>query len=189
MIAFAAKAVQPHRTAIARTAVCDGPVNHLAKPGLDLRKGIRFVRDDVLKATNNTQEPFIYGSLGGNDVPCTGRPVYQPPVDQDAPMHGINELALQLATKAGLDSFINKYPTGILYRPRQSTARQARGGSRAHRSNHKAKPRWKTVTACHRRCQAADRRRLRASQGRERARIAAELAKKAEEAKVAEASV
>ena len=43
-------------------------VDHLAKPGLDLRKAFGFVRDDVLKATNNAQEPFVYGSLGGNDV-------------------------------------------------------------------------------------------------------------------------
>src|SRR5712672_3763207 len=43
-------------------------VDHLAKPGLDLRKAFGFVRDDVLKATSNTQEPFVYGSLGGNDV-------------------------------------------------------------------------------------------------------------------------
>ncbi len=54
MIAFAAKAGStasdgdgknsPFATAI---------VDHLAKPGLDLRKAFGFVRDDVLKATNN----------------------------------------------------------------------------------------------------------------------------------------
>ena len=53
-------------------------VDHLAKPGLDLRKAFGFVRDDVLKATKNKQEPFVYGSLGGNDVSlgprCSGAP-------------------------------------------------------------------------------------------------------------------
>ena len=69
MIAFAAKAGStasdgdsknsPFTTALAK---------YLPKPGLDLRKVFGYVRDDVLKVTNNKQEPFIYGSLGGNDV-------------------------------------------------------------------------------------------------------------------------
>ena len=41
---------------------------HLTTPGLDVRRAFGFVRDDVLKATNNRQEPFVYGSLGGDDV-------------------------------------------------------------------------------------------------------------------------
>ena len=69
MIAYAAKAGftavdgdeknSPFTTAL---------VKHLPRPGLDLRKAFGFVRDDVLKATNNKQEPFVYGSLGGEDV-------------------------------------------------------------------------------------------------------------------------
>src|SRR5580692_1521368 len=43
-------------------------VKYLPRPGLDLRKAFGFARDEVLKATNNRQEPFIYGSLGGDDV-------------------------------------------------------------------------------------------------------------------------
>src|SRR6267143_113044 len=44
-------------------------VKHITKPGLDLRKAFGFVRDDVLKSTNNKQEPYVYGSLGGGGVP------------------------------------------------------------------------------------------------------------------------
>ena len=43
-------------------------VNHMTRPGLDLRKAFGYVRDDVLKATSNKQEPFVYGSLGGTTV-------------------------------------------------------------------------------------------------------------------------
>ena len=43
-------------------------VKYLPRPGLDLRKAFGFVRDDVLKVTHNRQEPFVYGSLGGDDV-------------------------------------------------------------------------------------------------------------------------
>ncbi len=35
-------------------------VKFLPRPGLDLRKAFGYARDDVLKATNNRQEPFIY---------------------------------------------------------------------------------------------------------------------------------
>ena len=52
-------------------------------------KAFGFVRDDVLKATSNAQEPFVYGSLGGNDVtlvPAATAPAAATPVDQDATM-------------------------------------------------------------------------------------------------------
>src|SRR5476649_1637356 len=52
-------------------------VKYLPRPGLDLRKAFGFARDEVLKATNNRQEPFIYGSLGGDDlalVPAVAAP-------------------------------------------------------------------------------------------------------------------
>jgi uncharacterized caspase-like protein len=55
-------------------------VKHIAKPGLDLRKAFGFVRDDVLKNTGNRQEPYVYGSLGGDDVPLVpGKPATPTP--------------------------------------------------------------------------------------------------------------
>src|ERR1700709_520778 len=69
MIAFAAKAGSTASDGDSKNSpFAKALVDHLAKPGLDLRKAFGFVRDDVLKATGNAQEPFIYGSLGGNDV-------------------------------------------------------------------------------------------------------------------------
>src|SRR3954464_12660163 len=56
---------------------------HITKPGLDVRKAFGFVRDEVLKSTGNRQEPFVYGSLGGEDmplVPGVPRVVTQMPV-------------------------------------------------------------------------------------------------------------
>ena len=43
-------------------------LNNLAIPGLDLRIAFGRVRDEVLAATKNRQEPFVYGSLGGSNV-------------------------------------------------------------------------------------------------------------------------
>jgi hypothetical protein len=63
---------------------------HLTTPGLDVRRAFGYVRDDVLKSTGNTQEPFVYGSLGGEDVPLVplkvavaapGVPVANPQAD------------------------------------------------------------------------------------------------------------
>ena len=42
-------------------------VKHLAEPGLDIRLALDQVRDDVQQQTGRRQEPFIYGSLGGDD--------------------------------------------------------------------------------------------------------------------------
>src|SRR3979409_1374588 len=75
MIAFAAKAGSTASDGDSKNSpFAKALVDHLTKPGLDLRKAFGFVRDDVLKATGKTQEPFIYGSLGGNGgwlVPLT----------------------------------------------------------------------------------------------------------------------
>ena len=42
-------------------------VKRLAQPNLDIRRVFGFVRDDVLAATGKKQEPFVYGSLGGEE--------------------------------------------------------------------------------------------------------------------------
>jgi uncharacterized caspase-like protein len=43
-------------------------LNHLATLGLDVRLAFGRVRDQVLKTTGNSQEPFVYGSLGGAEI-------------------------------------------------------------------------------------------------------------------------
>jgi tetratricopeptide (TPR) repeat protein len=42
-------------------------VRHIATPGIEINKLFRLVRDDVLTATGRRQEPFVYGSLPGED--------------------------------------------------------------------------------------------------------------------------
>ncbi len=43
-------------------------LSHIEKPGLEISLMFRQVRDDVLKATGNQQEPFTYGSLPGKNL-------------------------------------------------------------------------------------------------------------------------
>jgi hypothetical protein len=81
-----------------------------------VRKALGFVRDDVLKATFNRQEPFVYGSLGGDDVALVPAPSIAPPqapTRSQADARGDYELAMQVGTKAALNAFLAQYPDGF----------------------------------------------------------------------------
>ncbi|WP_082650029.1 caspase family protein [Bradyrhizobium lablabi] len=94
--------------------------HHLTKPGLDVRRAFGFVRDEVLKTTNNRQEPFVYGSLGGEDVPLVPAPRLAPAAAAPAPAPSAQaearrdyELALQIGNKSALNAFLAQYPDGF----------------------------------------------------------------------------
>jgi uncharacterized caspase-like protein len=100
----------PFTTALAR---------HLTTPGLDVRRAFGFVRDDVLKSTGNRQEPFVYGSLGGDDVPLVPAraPVAAAPSapasNSQAEARQDYELALQIGNKDALNAFLAQHPDGF----------------------------------------------------------------------------
>ena len=113
LIAYAAKAGStaddgngahsPFTTAILK----DLPV-----PGLDVRLAFGRVRDDVLKSTDNRQEPFVYGSLGGGNVSI----VPPPTVPQEAPVSEVKadfELVQKFGTKRAYQAFLGTHPTGF----------------------------------------------------------------------------
>src|SRR5580700_3361592 len=94
-------------------------VKFLPRPGLDLRKAFGYARDDVLKATNNKQEPFIYGSLGGDDValvPATDKAA------ADTTTKPLDDATLELAFWESIkndrnpqlfQAYLNRYPKGV----------------------------------------------------------------------------
>jgi chemotaxis protein histidine kinase CheA len=84
---------------------------HITEPGLDLRIAFGRVRDDVLKATGNRQEPFVYGSLGGSTMSLV--PSLAKPADPEAEARVNYELAAQVGTKEAWDSFLAKHPSGF----------------------------------------------------------------------------
>ena len=92
---------------------------HLTTPGLDIRKAFGFVRDDVLKATSNRQEPFVYGSLGGDDVALVPAPAApaataaQAAPSPQADARRDYELAAQVGSRAALEAFLAQYPDGF----------------------------------------------------------------------------
>lgn len=94
--------------------------DHLVTPGLDVRRAFGFVRDDVLKATSNHQEPYVYGSLGGDDVALVPAPVtatapaaQQPAPNPQADIRRDYELALQVGNRGAFDAFLKQHPDGF----------------------------------------------------------------------------
>jgi hypothetical protein len=117
MIAFAAKAGSTASDGDSKNSpFATALVDHLPKPGLDLRKAFGFVRDDVLKNTGFKQEPYVYGSLGGDDVPLVpAKPVAAagPSANARDATRRDYELALQLGTRDGWTAFLAQYPDGF----------------------------------------------------------------------------
>jgi uncharacterized caspase-like protein len=112
LIAFAAKAGSTASDGDSKNSPFTAAlVKHLPKPGLDLRKAFGYARDDVLKATNNKQEPFIYGSLGGGDVALV--PQVTKPISPESEARIDYELAAQIGTKEAWDAFLASHPTGL----------------------------------------------------------------------------
>ncbi len=122
LIAYAAKA---------GSTASDGAGDHspfttallrqLPTPGQDLRKSLGYVRDDVMKQTSNQQEPFVYGSLGGDDVVLVPGAKAAPAairasvaaLDPNSQLRQDYELAAQINTKAAWEAFLKTYAQGF----------------------------------------------------------------------------
>lgn len=116
LIAFAAKAGSTASDGDSKNSpFTTALLKHLAQPGLELGKAFRLVRDDVMNATGNRQEPFVYGSLGGNDVALVPAPVAPAAAGggANAEMRRDYELAERVGTREGWDSFIAAHPSGF----------------------------------------------------------------------------
>ena len=119
LIAFAAKA---------GSTADDGAENHspftvallnnLFDPGTDIRIALGRVRDEVKRSTGNRQEPFVYGSLGGNTVSLVPAPAARPSVsapsnDPQANVRRDYEFAERVGTREAWDSFLSLHPAGF----------------------------------------------------------------------------
>src|SRR5439155_12737502 len=88
-----------------------------------VRQAFGMVRDDVMKATDNKQEPYLYGSLGGAQMALVSSAPANaavaalssaPPVnDPNAQMRLDYEFAERVGTKAGWTYFLQHYPDGF----------------------------------------------------------------------------
>lgn len=194
LIAFAAKAGSTASDGDSKNSPFTAAlVKYLPRPGLDLRKALGFARDEVLKTTNNTQEPFIYGSLGGDDIALvpalTIVAAASPAPDPDSAMRRNYELAERVGTKPVWDSFIKNYPAGFyvdLAKAQRDklVAEEARVAA-TEKARLAAKEQTKLAAEGAKESEQA--KAAAQSKAAEQARVAAELAKKAEDAKVTEA--
>jgi hypothetical protein len=89
---------------------------NLTAPGLDIRLAFGRIRDQVLKMTDNRQEPFVYGTLGGGlvtIVPASGSPdSLQPSSAYDAARRDYDFVA-KIGTRKAWGVFLETYPTGF----------------------------------------------------------------------------
>lgn len=87
-------------------------LRNLTVPGLDVRLAFGRVRDEVLKATGNRQEPFVYGSLGGGNISLVAPPATR----QEAPVTDVKadyELVQRIGSKRAWEVFLGTHPTGF----------------------------------------------------------------------------
>ena len=192
MIAFAAKAGSTASDGDTKNSpFATALVERLPTPGLDLGKAFRFVRDDVLKTTGNKQEPYVYGSLGGDDVPLVAaKPVVAGP--QANPQDAVRrdyELALQAGDRDAWEAFLQTYPEGFyanlarvqLKKIGAEDARAAAAEKARQAEDEKAR------LVAERAKKAEQDKAAAAAKAAEDARLAAEKAKQVEEAKAAAA--
>jgi hypothetical protein len=192
LIAFAAKAGSTASDGDSKNSPFTAAlVKHLPKPGLDLRKAFGFARDDVLKATNNKQEPFIYGSLGGDDVALV--PAVTPPTasaaDPNAASRRDYEFAERVGTREAWDFYLSTYPDGFYAKLAQAQRNKLAAEEARVAATEKARLAAEEQARLAAEGAKASEQAKAASQARaaEEARMIAEKKKAIEDAKVAEA--
>src|SRR5262245_31994293 len=79
-------------------------LRHLPEPVEDIRFAFGRIRDDVLKATDKRQRPFVYGSLGGDRISLVP--------GQVADVKGDYDRADKVGTRRAFQIFLARYPTG-----------------------------------------------------------------------------
>ena len=94
---------------------------HLTTPGLDVRRAFGFVRDDVLKATANRQEPYRLwlarrrrraAGAGAAAAAAAVAPAAAAPNPQ-ADIRRDYELALQVGNRSAFNAFLTQHPDGF----------------------------------------------------------------------------
>jgi uncharacterized caspase-like protein len=79
-------------------------------PGLDLRLALGRIRDDVVKASGNQQEPFVYGAVYAEDTALA--PPSSMAQDRPEDVKADFELVEKIGTPMAYDVFLRAHPAG-----------------------------------------------------------------------------
>jgi hypothetical protein len=89
-------------------------LKNLTRPGLDVRLALGQTHDDVLAATNNKQEPYVYTSLGGETLALAPALAAPDELSLTGPASNIEQSAFEAAMRAdtmpALGAFLTQYP-------------------------------------------------------------------------------
>jgi hypothetical protein len=104
----------------ANSPFAEAMAKRLLQPGLEISLLFRSVRDDVLKTTGRTQEPFTYGSLSGNAfyfVPAAGgalqvASVAPPPVNSPSSDTLYWQGTVTANTERAYKDYLKRFPSG-----------------------------------------------------------------------------
>lgn len=90
-------------------------LKHLTVPGLDLRLAFGRVKDEVMKATNGRQEPFVYGSLGGGNYALVAPPAEVKGATNAAAadVKADYELVEKIGSRKAWEVFLSTHKTGF----------------------------------------------------------------------------
>ncbi len=105
-------------------------LQHIETPGLEIQFLFRKVRDGVLTATGNQQEPYVYGSLGGEPY-FLSPPAGAPAVSQDFGF----ELAFWQSLEQSRDAneyqeYLRQFPNGTFALLARNRLRELQGTAR-----------------------------------------------------------
>ncbi len=125
-------------------------IKHIPEPGVDVRIAFGRVRDEVWSTTGHRQEPFVYGSIGGAELPlvpaaaapamapaepapvaAVSKPVADPPGDTTVRRHRDSK-------SAALDASHGEY-SGGRHRVRSINGSRERHEPRAHGRRHEGR--------------------------------------------------
>lgn len=190
LVAFAAKAGAVASDGDgANSPFATALVKHITSPGLDLRLAFGKVRDDVIKTTANQQEPFLYGSLGGDAIALVPAAVNSLSAPDETASRRDYELALQIGTREAWDYFIAAYPNSFYSQLAKAQRNKLAAEEARLAATEKAKAALEEQTRLAIEGARAAEQAKAAAQAKAavQARVVAELAKLAEDAKVAEA--
>jgi uncharacterized caspase-like protein len=184
-------------------------LKHLTRPGLDIRKAFGYVRDDVMSATGNQQEPYTTNSLGGDDVALVPAAASPPAAsgNANADIRRDYELAERVGTREAWDSFVAANPSGfyadLAKAQRNKLAAEGARASEQAKAAAQSKAAEEARLVAERKKQIEDAKLAAAEQAKtaaqamaaederltlEKARLEAEKAKKLEEARIASAA-